>query len=382
MPGNFDTVIVHYSEIGIKGKNRPYFEKMLVSNIKRSLGKGPEVKRLSGRIIIKPNKRSKDVRERLGKVFGISNLCLGFECKPDLKNIEDLVLKGVKSKKFRSFKIDSRRGDKKFKYTSEQINIRLGDMVRKMGFEVDLENPDLTVFVEVADKHAFVYFEKIRGLGGLPVGVSGRVVCLISSGIDSPLAAYKMMKRGLRVIFVHFHSYPSTSKKSIEKTIKLVKLLNEYQFDSGLYLVPFIGIQKEIVNETLEKYRVILYRRMMLRVAEEIAKKIRAKALVTGESVGQVASQTLDNIFVIDKASGMPILRPLVGHDKQDIINEAEGIGSYKISIQPHEDCCSLFVPKHPETHASLDKIEEMEKFIDIDNLIKSSVKKMEVRSF
>ncbi len=382
MPRNFDTVIVHYSEIGIKGKNRPYFEKMLVSNIKRALGKA-EVKRLSGRIIIKPNKRSKDVRERLGKVFGISNLCLGFECKPDLKNIEDLVLKGVKSKKFKSFRIDSRRGDKRFKYTSEQINIKLGDVVRKkLGKGVDLENPDLTVFVEIADNHAFVYFEKIQGPGGLPVGVSGRVVCLISSGIDSPLAAYRMMKRGLRVIFVHFHSYPSTSKKSIEKTIKLVKLLNEYQFDSRLYLIPFIGIQKEIVNETLEKYRVILYRRVMIRVAEEVANMTRSKALVTGESVGQVASQTLDNIFVIDKASGMPILRPLVGHDKQEIINEAEKIGTYRISIQPHEDCCSLFIPKHPETHASLDKIEEMEKFIDIDNLVKNSIKKIEVKSF
>jgi len=379
-----DIAVVHYSEIGLKGLNRPFFEKKLVENIKKSIG-DYEVKRFSGRIIIKLGKRfdREKIAEKLKKIFGISNFSFGFACEQDFDNIEKLVLSRIKGKKFRTFKIESRRANKLFRLTSQEMNSRLGDIVRtELKKKVDLEKPDLTIFVEIVDNKAFVYFEKFHGLGGLPVGVSGKVVCLISSGIDSPLAAFRMMKRGLRVIFVHFHSFPSTSRKSIEKTVRLVKLLNEYQFDSKLYLVPFISIQKEIVNETLEEYRLILYRRMMVRVAEAIASRENAKALVTGESVGQVASQTLDNIFVIDKAASMPILRPLVGHDKQEIISEAEKIDTYEISIQPHEDCCTLFVPKHPETRGEIDKVEELEEFFDKDNLIKEAVKNAEIKKF
>jgi len=378
-------VVVHYGEIALKGKNRPFFENALVKNIKLAL-QGLDydsVKKISGRVLIKLNKKSDidKIKNKLEKVFGIEYFSFAFECRQDVKTIGSLALLNIKNKKFKKFKVNTKRSEKSFKLTSQQINEKVGAFLKeKLKKKVDLERPDLTVFVEIVEGKAFVYFEKTAGLGGLPVGVSGKVASLISSGIDSPVAAYKAMKRGLQVVFVHFHSYPYTNKNSISKTIRLVELLNKYQYSSKIYLVPFSEIQNEIVTKTPPALRVILYRRFMVRISEEIAKKHGAKGLVTGESVGQVASQTLDNIYVINSAASMPVLRPLIGEDKKDIINSAQRIGTYDISIEPHDDCCSLFLPKNPATHAKLEEIENAEGALDINNLIKNAIEKAEVK--
>jgi thiamine biosynthesis protein ThiI len=230
------------------------------------------------------------------------------------------------------------------------------------------------------DKRAFVNAEKIPGPGGLPVGVSGRAVALLSGGIDSPVAAYKAMKRGLRVVFAHFHSYPYTSRASISKAVRLVELLSQHQVSSRLYLIPFSEIQQEIVGNAPPGLRVILYRRFMVRIAEAIAKREGAKALVTGESVGQVASQTIDNIATINAVSGLPVLRPVIGEDKKDIIRAAQEIGTYGISIEPHDDCCSLFLPKSPATHATAEQLARAEQALDTGRLVAAALEKAEVK--
>jgi thiamine biosynthesis protein ThiI len=245
-----------------------------------------------------------------------------------------------------------------------------------------MDNPDLTCFVEIAQKQIFIYAEKIPAPGGLPVGSNEHAVSLISSGIDSPVASYKLMKRGVKLTYVHFHSQPYTNRNSQRNTEEIVRLLNRHQFISDLYSVPFVEIQRHIMTHAPTSYRVILYRRAMLRIAEAIATKVDAKALVTGENVGQVASQTLSNMRAIEEVTPLPILRPLAGDNKEEIINEARRIGTYEISIEPYEDCCSVFVPKHPETRAKLEKVHEIESNLDLDPLIEQTLEQTERQTF
>jgi len=385
MRERFDVAVVHYGEIALKGGNRPFFENMLVKNIKLALHglDYDSVKRVSGRVLVKLGKNFdiERIKERLEKVFGIEYFSFGQECKQDVKTISNVALSNIKNKKFKKFKVDTKRSEKSFRLTSQQINEKVGALLKgKLKKKVDLEKPDLTVFVEIVHDKAFVYFEKIRGPGGLPVGVSGKAVALVSSGIDSPVAAYKAMKRGLNVVFVHFHSYPYTDRASIAKTVSLVGILNRHQFGSRVYLVPFSEVQDEIVTKAHPYLRVLLYRRFMLRIAEEIAKKEGAKALVTGESLGQVASQTLDNIHAVSAVSTMPVLRPLIGCDKNEIIGMAQDIGTYAVSIRPHSDCCSLFLPKRPATHARPEQLEKAEAALDAESLVRRSVERSEVK--
>ncbi|HTN69625.1 MAG TPA: tRNA uracil 4-sulfurtransferase ThiI, partial [Methylomirabilota bacterium] len=266
----------------------------------------------------------------------------------------------------------TQRGDKTFPLTSPEINRQLGAVVKeKSGARVDLSNPELTITVEILPRDAFFGFDKIPGAGGLPVGASGRLVSLISGGIDSPIAAYRMMQRGCRLVFVHFHSAPYLDKTSQEKVRRLVSMLTRHQFLSRLYLVPFGEIQRQIVAAVSRPLRVVLYRRMMMRIAEGVARREKAKALVTGESLGQVASQTLENMSVIQQAATLPILRPLVGMDKQEIIDQARRIGTFEISSIPDQDCCQLFVPKHPATKATLDEVEDAESKYDLNEMIR-----------
>jgi thiamine biosynthesis protein ThiI len=280
-------------------------------------------------------------------------------------------LDSLNGARFESFRIETQRGDKTFPMTSPEINRRLGAAVKaKSGARVDLENAAFTVTVEILPRDAFFGFNKISGAGGLPVGASGRLVALISGGIDSPVAAYRMMQRGCRLIFVHFHSAPFQDRTSQDKVRQLLGVLTRHQFASRLYLVPFGEIQRQIVAAVARPLRVVLYRRMMLRIAEAIARKEKAKALVTGESLGQVASQTLDNMAVIQQATRQPILRPLVGMDKQEIIDQARRIGTFEISSIPDQDCCQLFVPKHPATKARFDEVEEDETKFDVKELL------------
>ena len=232
--------------------------------------------------------------------------------------------------------------------------------------------------MEIAGEGVFVYTEKLPGLGGLPVGVSGQVISLISSGFDSPIASYLLMKRGARVVFVHFHSYPQTDKRSIESVQKIVKILDKYQGGSKLYLIPFLDIQKAIFKIATAD-RVVLYRRMMLRIAEKVAAREQAKALVTGDSLGQVASQTLENIQAVSEATTLPILRPLIGSDKQEIIDTSRQIGTHDISAQPYEDCCSLFVPKSPNTKAKIASVKKQEERLDIDVLVEKAIESVKI---
>ncbi len=386
-------VICHYGEIGLKGKNRKIFEEQLVKNIKSALRPTDfkYVKRISGRIIIELLKEAEQrkLEKSLKNVFGIVYFAFAENCKQEIKEIqkkalEKLAQASLRAKgsgaEFKTFKISTQRSKKDFPLTSPEINEKVGEFVlKKMKKGVDLKNPDITCFIEIVEKYAFLYLEKIAGLGGLPVGVSGKALVALSGGIDSPVAAFLAMKRGLRTVFLHFHAVPYTNRASIDKVKKIVKILNNFQFNSKLYLIPFADIQKEILLKSPAKLRVILYRRIMFRIAEKIAEKEKIKAVVTGENLGQVASQTLENLRAIQKATNLIVLRPVIGEDKFQIIEKAKKIGTYDISILPHQDCCAVFLPKHPETKAKLKEVEEVEKKLKIAVQIQASLSKMDL---
>jgi tRNA uracil 4-sulfurtransferase len=255
-------------------------------------------------------------------------------------------------------------------------------IVDAFGYRVDLHDPELTISIEILADGAFVSAGKIPGPGGLPVGISGRALALISGGIDSPVAAYRMMRRGLMLDFVHFHAYPLVSAASLEKASDLVAQLTRYQTRSTLALVPFGMLQREIVARSERPLRVVMYRRFMMRIASALAVRFRASALVTGESLGQVASQTLDNLAVIENAARLPVMRPLLGMDKNEIVEQARAIGTFETSILADQDCCTLFVPEHPETHARLAEVEAMEARFDVDRMVEDAVSATEVRRF
>ncbi|MGH7433801.1 MAG: tRNA uracil 4-sulfurtransferase ThiI, partial [Candidatus Methylomirabilales bacterium] len=278
-----------------------------------------------------------------------------------------------------TFRVTARRAYKAFPLTSQQLNEALGSFVLgRFPTRVDLKDPALTLFVEILPREAFLYLEKVRGPGGLPVGVAGRVLALISGGIDSPVAAYRMMRRGCLVSFLHFHGAPFLDRRTQEKVREIVRLLTRFQYTSRLTLVPFGEVQQEVVVNAPAPYRVLLYRRLMVRIAEHLAGVEGAKALVTGESLGQVASQTLENLTVIEEAVRLPVLRPLIGMDKEEISAQARDIGTYEISIQPDQDCCTLFIPRHPATRATLEEIDRAELTLDIGRLVKMSVERAE----
>jgi thiamine biosynthesis protein ThiI len=273
--------------------------------------------------------------------------------------------------------VTARRAYKAFPLTSQQLNEALGSFVlKRFPVRVDLKHPDLTLYLEILPTEAFLYLERVPGPGGLPVGVAGRVMALVSGGIDSPVAAYRMMRRGCLVSFVHFHGAPFLDRRTQEKVREIVKLLTRFQYGSHLILIPFGEVQQEVVVNAPAPYRVLLYRRLMGRIAEHLAGLEGATALVTGESLGQVASQTLENLTVIEEAVKMPVLRPLVGMDKEEISAEAREIGTYEISIQPDQDCCTLFVPRHPATRATMEEIRRAELTLDIDRLVKTSIER------
>ncbi len=364
-------ILCHYHEIALKKKNRAYFEGLLCRNIERALEGLPfgSVHRLFGRLVVQLRSDSpvEEIVARLENVFGIASYSPAWACPAELEAMKGALWELVSRRSgFETFKIHSRRADKKFPMDSPYMNEQLGALIReKTGKRVQLRDPDLTCYVHVVDRRAFLYFDRLAGPGGLPVSSAGKVVVLISGGIDSPVAAYKMIRRGCRVVFAHFHSFPHTTSESQEKVRELVSELSRYQFRSVLYLVPFAEAQRRIVALTPPETRVILYRRLMLRAAQRIARRERAKALVTGDSIGQVASQTLDNLAVVSSVARLPVFQPLIGDDKEEIVALARRIGTYEISIRPDQDCCSLFVPKHPETRARLSAIQEIEKSLD-----------------
>lgn len=377
-------VVVHYHELALKKGNRKYFENRLRLNISKALeGCGiQKVRRLYGRLLIELSAEADmlEIRKRLGKVCGIAYFAEAWSCARDMAELERNAWSLIEGRTFSSFRIEARRADKRFPHTSTEINQLVGGYVKeRTDARVDLENPELTCWIDIIEQFALIYVERIQGPGGLPVGTSGKVIALLSGGIDSPVAAWKLIKRGCTAVFVHFHSFPYTNKESQEKAKQLGALLAEYQMQSKIYLVPFAEVQRHIMVETPLETRVILYRRYMMRIAEEVARREKARVMVTGDSVGQVASQTIENIDVISRAVQMPILRPLIGDDKNEIIDVARRIGTYEISIQPDQDCCSLFVPKHPETKANLAEIERSETKLDVAQAMKEAIETAEI---
>src|SRR6266498_5814630 len=370
-----DSVLIRYHEIALKKGNRQYFTELLKRNLLAAVKDlGPkEIRSLPARLLVtfKSDIDTQIAIQRIRTVFGVANFSPVERTARDIEVLRTRILKSLNGIHFASFRVDTQRGDKTFSLTSPEINRQLGAAVKeKSGARVDLSHAEFTVTVEILPRDAFFGFNKIAGAGGLPVGASGRLIALISGGIDSPVAAYRMMQRGCRVIFVHFHSAPYQDNTSQEKVRQLITTLTRHQFLSRLYLVPFGEIQRQIVASVARSLRVILYRRMMLRIAEAIARKEKAKALVTGESLGQVASQTLDNMVVVQQATRLPILRPLVGMDKQEIIDQARRIGTFDISAIPDQDCCQLFVPKHPAIKARFADVEHDEARFDVNELV------------
>ena len=384
----FDTIICHYAEVGLKIGNKRFFENWLKQNIKSSLLKVISkeefgIKIIHGRILVELNKdisnQKKNITRALLDTFGIAYFAFAKTIQQDIRTIRKESVSILKENQFETFKIKTRRPDHGFLLTAQQVNEDVGAFVlSKINKTVKLNHPDITCYIDIVQGVVFIYTEKIIGLGGLPTGANGKVVGLLSAGIDSPVATILAMKRGASVILVHFHSAPMTTEDSIEKVKKLTEVLNRYQSRIQLYLVALTPIQKEILVKTKEKFRILLYRRFMIRIAEQIAKKEKAKALITGESLGQVASQTLGNIASIESIGTIPILRPLIGLDKQEIMDLARQYGTYDISILPEQDCCSLFVPKNPSTNAKREYLEKEEKNLNVDDLLKEALDSIE----
>jgi len=368
-------VIAHYHEINLKGNNRGWFENRLHAHVESLLQGLPHdgVRRYAGRLLIalKPDSPVAEIERRLRWVSGIANFAVAWEVPADLEAIRSALGTLIQARSFASFKIDTRRGTKDFPLNSQRTNEELGHYVQELtGAPARMENPDLTCYVELVGPRAFLYFAKIPGGGGLPARTGGKVLCLLSGGIDSPVAAFRMLRRGCQVRFVHYHSFPHTTAESQDKVRRIIQILGRYQLQGKLYLVPFGEVQREIVAYAPPPLRVILYRRFMVRIAEALAAKEHAGALVTGDSLGQVASQTLENLRVVSAAAtNIPIFRPLIGDDKEDIIRLAREIGTYEISILPDQDCCTLFVPRHPETGASMDQVTQAESLLDLTRL-------------
>jgi thiamine biosynthesis protein ThiI len=378
------TILAHYAEIATKGKNRPLFVKRLARNIAQALEGLPlrNVRILPGRLWIQAQPGQTwgpEALERLKHVYGLANMALAVKVPLSHEAINQQAWELLKNRTYSSFRISARRAFKDVPFPSMELNRTVGEYVlQQRPCKVAMKNADVEVHIEVMPDGAYMYAEKIQAPGGLPVGMSGTGCCLLSGGIDSPVAAARMQKRGLRLVCVHFHSHPYHTRASQEKAAALAQLLARAQQRMLLYNVPFGDIQREIVDKAPAPLRVVLYRRFMVRIAEKIAQEVHAKALVTGESLGQVASQTLENMGTINNVASFPILRPLVGFDKKEIMDAAMQLGSYPISILPDQDCCTLFMPRNPETKTRLHDVQEAEALLDIPTLITDALTRTE----
>jgi thiamine biosynthesis protein ThiI len=385
------SVVVHYAELALKGRNRPWFASILVRSIRRALA-GLDVRLvrpMGGRIVIDlgpaGDAQWDEIRARLSRLPGIGNFARAMHVAPDLDAIATAVASGAAARTAppRSFRITARRADKRFAASSPEIEREVGRRVQlATDWPVDLSHPDLNIRIEVLTSDAYFHFAKEPGAGGLPVGTGGKVMVLLSGGIDSPVAAWRMIRRGCRAYFVHFHSYPILSRTSQDKARELVRRLTEYQLRSRLFLVPFGAIQQQVVVSVPPALRVVVYRRLMLRIAERLGYAMGARALVTGDSIGQVASQTLRNLIAVGEVARMPILRPLIGFHKEEITADAQRIGTYETSIVPDEDCCTLFTPRYPTTGARVGEAARAESELDVEALVNRAVEDAVVEDF
>jgi len=373
-------LLVRFGEVHLKGLNRPYFLRMLVERVKAS------VKEFGGRVWLSDSRVfvSGDQLDacliRVCKVFGVHSVCPAIEMEKD--DFSDLceagveLLKDVKG----TFKVLARRSDKRYPMDSPQINIKMGGYIldKLPHLTVDVHNPDHILSVEIRDM-AYLYAKTVPAAGGMPVGTNGRATLLLSGGIDSPVAGYMIAKRGVTVSAVHFHSFPYTSDRAKEKVLSLARLLSESLCGIRVHVVPFTRIQMEIHEKCPEDYTTLIMRRYMMRIAERIARKERAQALITGESIGQVASQTMDALNSTNAVVEMPVFRPVIGFDKQEIIDIARRIGTFETSSLPYEDCCTVFTPKHPATKPKMEIILEGEALLDSEALIQEALNNVEV---
>lgn len=370
-------IIVRYCEIHLKGKNRGYFEKMLKENIKHSLKDfdGVSLVSMHRRYLIE-GYNEEDlpfIEEKLKKIAGIHTYSVANVVANDFNEIEDAVMCLVKDLKG-TFKIDTNRADKRFPMNSMEISRELGGKVLdkyENNLKVDVVNPDFTVFVDIReDGKTFVYTNIVHTMSGMPVGSAGKGLLLLSGGIDSPVAGYMMMKRGMKINALHFHSYPYTGEAAKEKVVDLAKILSEYNGGVNLYVASFTHIQEEIHKNCPEEFMITLMRRFMMRIAERLCKNLGDQAIITGESLGQVASQTIESITSSNSVVSMPVLRPLIGFDKNEIIDISRKIDSYETSILPYEDCCTVFLPKFPSIKPNIEKVKRAEEKLDVDGLI------------
>jgi len=373
------SILAHYSEVALKGKNRPWFIGRLVRHLHMALAglSVREIRTPMGRIEIVLGREATagEIRDRMSRVFGIANYSVATRVPLDFEGMAEAIVSRLPPREsVSSFRVYVRRADQHFAVPSPELARDLGSRVwHARGWKVDLDHAELVITVEIVPGQAYLYMDKEAGPGGLPTGTAGRVAALLSGGIDSPVAAWRMMKRGCHVTLVHFHSAPFLSNTSQEKARRLAAVLTRYQLRSRLFLVPFGELQRQVTLSVPGDLRVIIYRRFMLRIAERIARDVRAKALVTGDVIGQVASQTLDNLAATDSATRLPILRPLVGMDKEEIMKQAQALGTFDISIEPDQDTCTLFTPRHPETHARRHQIDEVEADLPVADLVKAA---------
>lgn len=381
--------IVRCGEVALKGMNKPYFERMLVDRIRsnvKGLGK-VDVKRQEGLIFVRADKdvNTDQLTRQIAKVFGVASISPAVEAPSNLDAIGEEAVKYmmnlIETKGVKTFKVEAKRADKNFPVKSPDIGRIIGAkvLIGCKVLKVDVHNPDVLLYVDVRHDRSYIYQDKIAGFGGLPLGTNGKGMVLLSGGIDSPVAAWMMAKRGMMIEAVHFHSYPYTSQRAQEKVEDLARIVASYCGNFKMHVINLLPIQEQIVQNCPEEETTILVRRFMMRIAEKIAEKNGAMMLITGENLGQVASQTAEALVVTDNVVKMPVMRPLIAMDKIDIMDKAEEIGTFETSIQPYEDCCTVFLPKHPTTKPKLARIEESESKLDVEALVDAAVASEEI---
>lgn len=379
-----NTFIVRCGEVALKGLNKPYFERMLVDRIKRVLKKydGVEVKRNEGLIFVRALKEldSDQIVGDISRVFGVASISPAVETNSDMDEIGqaavEYMLRLIEKKGVKTFKVDAKRADKNFPVKSPDIARQIGAkvLIGCKVLKVDVHNPDCLLFVDVRKDKSYIYEQKISGFGGLPLGTNGKGMILLSGGIDSPVAAWMMAKRGMLIEAVHFHSYPYTSERAREKVVDLASIVAGYCGRFKMHIINLLPIQELIVQNCPEEETTILVRRFMMKIAEKVAQETDCCMLITGENLGQVASQTAEALVVTDQSVQMPVMRPLIAMDKVDIMEMARNIGTFETSILPYEDCCTVFLPKHPTTKPKLVKILESESRLDVEQLVADAV--------
>lgn len=385
-------LIVRCGEVALKGMNKPYFERVLVDKIRNRLKDLPEVevKRSEGLIYVRADKSLdiEDITNRVTKVFGVASVSMAMECPSSLDEIgmEAVIYmeKLMAEKGVKTFKVEAKRKDKNFPIKSPEISRIIGAkiLIGLKVMKVDVHNPDVLLYVDVRHDKTYIYDGKVRGLGGLPLGTNGKGMTLLSGGIDSPVATWMMAKRGMMIEAVHFHSYPYTSERAQKKVEELGSIVAQYCGPFRMHVINLLPIQEAIVTNCPEEETTILVRRFMMRIAERLAIKHRCQALITGEDLGQVASQTAEALVVTNNVvENLPVMRPLIGMDKIEIMEMAKKIGTYEKSIEPYEDCCTVFLPKHPTTKPRLERILQSEEKLNVEELVENAINSDEIVS-